>query len=186
MKSIFKKNRLLLTWLITTTVTCVAQDTIELPKKSNSFFQFELGWAEENINDPVFYDYNESKDPWFLEQGLLINIGYGFHYNQWVGFGLFSGFDWRATTKMVSVPLHGSVFLNPKISNNISIYAQASYGRIFLIDDKIITGVYRKGKLGVIVFENGLISLEYGNYKLMNETKTEIDFISFCLAYMAF
>lgn len=185
MKSIFNKYKLLCIWLFLT-ISCLAQDTVLPTKISNKFFQLELGWAEANIKDPVFYDYNESKEPWFLEKGVLINFGYGFQHEKWVGVGVFTGLDWRATTKMVSVPLNGSVFLNPKISDDVSIFAQASLGKIFLIDDKIISGLYMKGKMGVVLLDNLLITIEYGNYELSNETHTEIDFVSFCVGIISF
>lgn len=100
----------------------------------------------------------------FLPDGISAHFGYGLHNKHWIGLCVNTGIDFVGQQKLVTIPLYGSLLLNPQIWDEHSILFQYGLGHTFAIGRGSLSGTYQKYRLG-IVFKNELsLYIEINRY----------------------
>ena len=119
-------------------------------QKNNRFTQFDISAPLKGNSTYGEIDSNGVRsDYWFLPDGLSLKYGVGIHREKWVSLGVQTGIDWVATQKLVVVPVFANFKLSPKVSEDVRVYVQASYGKSFGIGRGSLIGDYRKISIGV-------------------------------------
>jgi len=146
-----------------TSLYCAAQNTTvfitsadEPEKKTGSgffsefapFSQFAISFPFRSNPEYGETNNSDSNNNWFIPDGLSAHGGFGVHVYESIAFSANTGVDWQITPKLVSVPVYGSVLLNPSVSDESSILIQAGLGKAFAIGHGDISGTYQKYRLG--------------------------------------
>ncbi|MXN92120.1 hypothetical protein GR160_12875 [Flavobacterium sp. Sd200] len=94
-------------------------------------------------------DNNSGNSNWFLPDGLSAHGGFGTHVAESFIFSTNTGIDWHIATKLVSVPVYGSIVLTPSLSDKTSLLLQAGLGYTFAIGRGDVSGLYQKYRIGL-------------------------------------
>ena len=165
---------------------CFSQDNTKSSKRI--FFQtLELSVpfkGNENYNS--FDENNNQNKNWFVPDGIFTKAGIGIHYNKWIGIGVNSGLDWKATDKMVAIPVYANLRIAPKIDSEDTITLQLGYGKAFVLGRGAISGVYKKISLGIEKDSSFLIFLELSEYDVQFSRLNKISAISLGVTSLLF
>lgn len=148
-KKFVMKNKLFFLLLIVS-AHLFAQDEAQTPTKKYTFIQTELSVPLSiNPNNGTTNEYSGQKQSFFIPDGLGSKIGYGLHYNKWIGLSAHTGLDWKITPKLVSVPVYGQLTISPLIGEELRFLFQSGFGHCFAIGRGKLSGNYYKIRLGI-------------------------------------
>lgn len=155
--------------------------------KKFTYIQFEAAVAikgnpDSGVEDP----YTHEKGSWFLPDGLNSKIGYGIHYNKWIGLGIHSGLDWKWTDKLVVVPVFANFKLSPKISSETRIALQLGLGKAIALGRGDLMGDYKKISLGLQTDDDLILFIEVSQYDIPLNSQKDNGSISLGLALVTF
>lgn len=121
-------------------------------KESNVFFsQFVLGVPfNANPNQGKIDPATGETESWLIPDGISLHAGAGIHFKKWIGISANSGIDWRLKQKLVSLPVYGSVIINPHFNKETSIFLQAGLGQAYAIGRGSLSGTYQKYRIGFL------------------------------------
>jgi hypothetical protein len=147
--------------------------------KKRTFTQFEITIPlKGNPNNNEVYPDGRSNKTWFLPDGLSAKFGFGFHQNKWIALGIHTGVDWKATEKLVAIPIYGNLKLSPKVGDEIRLFAQIGYGKSFAIGRGNLSGAYRKLSLGLQDSNDVAIFIEIAEHQLAFNNYPKINTVS--------
>lgn len=149
------------------------QFDVAIPIKGNP----ELGETDANGN---------KNSTWFLPDGLSSKIGYGLHYNKWVGLGIHTGIDWKWTDKLVVVPIFANLKLSPEIGDDTRITLQLGLGKAIALGRGDLMGDYKKISLGVQTSDDLILFIEVSHYGIPINNQKDTGSISFGLSLITF
>lgn len=161
----------------------------ESTKISHFFTQFEFSVpikGNPNRNEDYVDGVENTNKSWFVPDGLSAKIGYGIQQNRWVGLSLHTGIDWKATEKLVSVPVYANFRLSPALSSESRVTLQVGYGKGFALGRGNLSGEYRKISLGIESDEDILLFIEVADYKIKVREFNSVGSISLGLALRTF
>jgi hypothetical protein len=184
------KNRFLVLFLVSITFS-QAQESTTVDQKASfkdfTYSQFDLAIPLRGNPDRGEIALDGSKnDSWFLFDGVSAKIGYGVHYNSWIGISLNTGIEWKAYTKFVAVPVFGTLRISPKISDETRITLLTGYGKGFALGRGNLQGNYKKIALGIESDEGYCLFLELSEYGIKLNNIDNVGSISFGLAFFLF
>lgn len=155
--------------------------------KKFTYSQFDLSFAlKGNPDRNKDNTYSDEKESWFLPDGIGIKLGYGIHYNKWVGLGIHSGLNWEWTDQLVVTPVFANFRLSPKISDETRITLQLGLGKAIALGRGSLTGDYKKISLGLENSDNILIFIEINHYELPLKNKRDSGNISLGISLIHF
>ncbi len=122
----------------------------EKTKSKITYVQYDFTLAlKGNPNAGETNEYTQTKETWFLPDGLGAKIGYGVHYNNWVALGIHTGIYWEWNNKLVVVPVFANFKLSPKIGEETRIVLQTGIGKAAALGRGSLSGDYKKISLGL-------------------------------------
>jgi hypothetical protein len=124
---------------------------------------------------------------WFLPDGLSARVGFGAHYDKWIGAGINIGMDWKGSQCLVIAPIFGSFRISPRVSEDVRITLEAGYGRSLVISGDHLSGYFKKLSIGVDSEESGFgLYVELNNYGFYKNYSDTIGSLSLGLTYQIF
>ncbi len=154
--------------------------------KKFTYIQFDITTAFRGNPDANVVDQRtKQKGSWFVPDGLGTRIGYGFHYNKWVGLGIHTGISWEWTDKLVVVPVYANLKLSPKVGEDTRITLQLGYGKAMAIGRGNLMGAYKKISLG-LQSDDLILFIEINNYAFPIKTQNELANISLGISLITF
>ena len=156
----------------------------------NPFFtQFDLSIpikGNPNRNNEYVNGVENTNKNWFVPDGLNAKFGFGIQKNRWIGLSVHSGIDWKATEKLVAVPIYANFRISPAISSESRITLQMGYGKGFALGRENLSGAYKKISLGIETDDDIIIFIEFANYDIKVNEFDSVGSISLGIAYRAF
>lgn len=122
----------------------------------------------------------------FLPDGINTKFGLGIHYNRWLASGIHTGTEWRASEKLVSIPVYNNIRIAPKINEFTRIVVQPGAGWAFGIGHGDKNGYYWKTTVGFENIDGTFIYAEYSQYGFSLDDSGQIRAISFGLGLTIF
>lgn len=114
-----------------------------------------------------------------LPDGLYTKFGAGLHLNRWLASGLHTGTEWRASEKLVAVPLYLSVRIAPLVKEDLRIYLSPGYGYVFALGRGDLGGWYKKIALGFEDDQTALsVYVEFAEYGFSRDVSGRIRSVS--------
>ena len=147
------------------------------------FYQFEIAIplvGNPNINENVNQEITDKS--WFIPDGFSSKFGYGVQYKKWIATSVQTGMDWKATYKLVAIPVYGNLRLSPEIGNGYRITAQAGFGRGFALGRGNLNGNYTRVSLGFETSEDFIFFIEGSSYNFKLKNENSIGLISLGIA----
>lgn len=155
--------------------------------KKFTYIQFEVAFAIKGNPDSGEEDpYTHEKGSWFLPDGLNSKIGYGIHYNKWIGLGIHSGIDWKWTDKLVVAPVFANFKLSPKIGEDSRITLQLGLGKAIAFGRGNLKGDYKKISLGLQTADDLILFIEVSHYDIPINSQRDSGSISLGLSLVTF
>lgn len=158
----------------------------EDPKPTYVKFDFSIPiianeyWGESNPQ-------TGGKYPLLLINGIICRTGIGSHHDKWIGLGINTGFDWKASECLVVVPVFGSLRISPSVSKNARINLETGFGRAMVISGNHLSGYFKKASLGIEDEESGLgLYLELCDYGFSRYQDHNIGSFSIGISYVMF
>lgn len=165
---------------------CFSQKDTQTSQKI-TFSQLELAIPFKGNPNRNNTEINEqSNKNWFIPDGIFTKVGYGIHYNSWIGISLNTGIDWKATEKMIAVPIYTNLRIAPKISQNSRITLQTAYGRGFVLGRGNVSGEYKKISLGFETDSECVFFIELSEYDVQFNNFNKINSVSLGVAALIF
>jgi hypothetical protein len=134
-------------------------------------------------------DANEQKSSglnYFIPDGLGIQAGYGVHLKSWIGLSANTGIDWMATDQLVSVPVYGSLIVNPQIWEEFNVYLQFGAGHAFALGRGNLSGPYEKYRIGLAKNNESSLFIEANRYGFPIHGRANTGNISIGIAFFDF
>jgi hypothetical protein len=152
-----------------------------------TYIQFEVTLPLKGNPDREEVDpYTNETGSWFLPDGIGSKIGYGIHYNKWVGLGIHSGLEWKWTDKLVVAPVFANFRLSPKIGEETRITLQLGLGKTIALGRGDLIGEYKKISLGLQSSDDLLLFIEVSGYGIPINNQKETGSISLGLSLISF
>jgi hypothetical protein len=147
------------------------------PKKNKiTFTQFEVSVPlQGNKNRGEVYPDGSSNNSWFLPDGVNANLGYGLHFNKWLGFSINSGIGMKLSEKLVVAPVFSNLRIMPKIGEETRIGIDIGLGQTFALGRGDLSGTFKRIKLNLEADEMQLFIevVSYG-FELNNNSQGSI------------
>ena len=106
------KKILLITALFFLSSFAFSQESEEVNTKISHFFtQFDVTIpivGNPDAHKEYINGIKNTNRNWFVPDGINAKIGYGIQQSRWVGLSLHTGIDWKATEKLVAVPVYAN------------------------------------------------------------------------------
>lgn len=122
----------------------------------------------------------------FLPDGINTKFGIGIHLNRWLASGIHTGTEWRASEKLVAIPIYNNVRIAPKIDEYTRIVVQPGAGWAFGIWHGDKSGYYWKTSIGFENVDGTSVYAEYSQYGFSLDNTGQIRAISFGLGLTIF
>ena len=151
------------------------------------FYQFEIAIplvGNPNRNEEISEEITDRS--WFIPDGISSKFGYGIQHNKWIATSIHSGIDWKATYKLVAIPVYGNLRLSAGIGNGYRITAQAGFGRGFALGRGNLNGNYTRVSLGFETDEDFIFFVEGSSYNFKLKNENSIGLISLGVALRTF
>lgn len=160
---------------------------IEKTSDFTTFSQFEVAIplvGNPNRNENINQETTDRS--WFIPDGISSKFGYGIRHKKWIGVSVHSGIDWKATYKLVAVPVYGNFRLSTALGSDYRITAQAGFGKGFALGRGNLTGNYTRVSLGFETDEDFIFFIEGSSYNFKLKNENSIGLISFGIALRTF
>jgi len=122
----------------------------------------------------------------FLPDGINTKFGTGIHLNRWLAIGIHTGTEWRASEKLIAVPVYGNIRYAPKINEYTRLVFQPGAGWVFGLGHGDKNGYYWKTTLGFEGLDGVSYFAEYSQYGFSLDATGQIRAISFGLGLVIF
>lgn len=158
-------------------------------KISHFFTQFDVSIpfkGNPNRNETYVNGQENTNKNWFVPDGINAKIGYGIQENRWIGLSLHTGIDWKATEKLVAVPVFANLRLSTSVGNNLRLTSQVSYGKGFALGRGNLSGAYKKISLGIETEDDLIIFAELSNYDIVVKKFESVSSFSIGIALRTF
>jgi hypothetical protein len=158
-------------------------EQIKKQKIQPSFFQFDVAVpliGSQNRTEGI--SSGSTTKSWFLPDGFSAKFGYGYQPNKWLGISIHSGIDWKASYKLVAVPVYGNLRISPRLGNETRLTAQVGFGQGFALGRGNLNGNYAKVSLGIETSDDLIIFIEGANYSFNFKNEKSIALISLGIA----
>lgn len=130
--------------------------------------------------------YTNTKESWFLPDGIGTKLGYGLHYKKWVGLGIHSGLIWDWSNKLVVTPVFANLRFSPSISDETRITLQLGLGKAIALGRGNLTGDYKKISIGIQNDDDILIFIELNHYTIPINNERDSGNISLGISLISF
>jgi hypothetical protein len=153
----------------------------------NTYVQFDVTLPLKGNPDREEVDpYTKEKGTWFVPDGIGSKIGYGIHYNKWVGIGIHTGLEWKWTDKLVVAPVFANFRLSPKIGEETRITLQLGLGKTIALGRGDLIGEYKKISLGIQTSDDFLLFIEVSGYGIPINNQKETGSLSLGISLNSF
>ncbi|TXI66640.1 MAG: hypothetical protein E6Q45_08860 [Flavobacterium sp.] len=132
-------------------VEITVNDSDDIPtKKKITFTQFEISVPlQGNKNRGEVFPDGSTNDSWFVPDGINSNIGYGIHFNQWLGISANSGIGMKLSEKLVVAPVFSNLRIMPKVGEETRFGFDFGLGHTFAIGRGDLSGTFKRVKLNL-------------------------------------
>ena len=182
-------RKITITLLIILSFNSGFSQEVKTEKTTNltTFSQFEVAIpliGNPNRNENINQETTDRS--WFIPDGISSKFGYGIQHKKWIGVSIHSGIDWKATYKLVAVPIYGNLRLSPGLGNGYRITFQAGFGRGFALGRGNLSGNYTRVSLGFETDEDFIFFVEGSSYNFNLKNENSIGLISLGIALRTF
>ncbi|WP_395061400.1 hypothetical protein [Flavobacterium sp.] len=158
-------------------------------KNSRFFTQFDVSIpfkGNPNRNETYVNSQENTNKNWFVPDGINAKIGYGIQENRWIGLSLHTGIDWKATEKLVAIPIFANLGLSTSVGNNLRLTSQVGYGKGFALGRGNLSGAYKKISLGIETDADLILFAELSNYDIKVKNFESVSSFSLGIALRTF
>lgn len=184
------KKILLITALFFLSSFAFSQESEEVNTKISHFFtQFDVTIpivGNPDAHKEYINGIKNTNRNWFVPDGINAKIGYGIQQSRWVGLSLHTGIDWKATEKLVAVPVYANFRFSPSLGYGARVTMQFGYGKAFALGRGNLSGTYKKISLGVETEEDLIIFIEVADYQMKVGQFNSVGSVSLGIALRTF
>ncbi len=157
-------------------------------KAKHTYVKFDLSMPfKANPNAGEIDPYTGEKGYWFVPDGLNARVGFGAHYDKWIGGGINTGIDWKDSECLVIAPIFGSIRLSPKVGEETRLTLDVGFGRSLTLSGEHLSGYFKKISFGIENDEVGLgIFIELVDYGFSKNLPDDIGSFTIGLSYLMF